>query len=326
MSETEAAHPIDLPEQARAVRYSAVIPVYNSQDSVGEVITRCLQVFDRAGLDGEVVAVNDGSTDGSWEAVRRIAAEHPAVVAVDLLRNYGQHNALVCGFAHASGDYVITLDDDLQNPPEEMIHLIRKIHEGYDLVFGRFAQKQHATHRRLGSRVVTWINRRVFDQPRDLTISNFRILTRDVVQRICAFRTGYPYVPGLAMMHSGRRASVDVRHEPRKIGTSGYGFVKITELVMRILFNYSSYPLRVVTVFGAFVAVASMAVGVWFGIRALMGVGDVPGWASIVVLLTFLNGVTVLMLSMIGEYLVRLLRQTSTTQNYHVRDVVGGGR
>ena len=212
--------------------YSVVIPVYNSQDVVGRTIDAVLEVFESAGLRHQVVLVNDGSRDGSWDVISARAAQTPHVVALDLLRNYGQHHANLAGMREATGDYVITIDDDLQNPPDQALLLIEKAMEGHDVVFGRFDRKQARGYRRLGSRAISMINRRVFDQPPGLAVSNFRILRRDVVERICGSRTAHPYITGQALMYSSDPADVLVRHDPRPVGTSNYGLRRIASLVL----------------------------------------------------------------------------------------------
>ncbi|MGO9872195.1 MAG: glycosyltransferase family 2 protein, partial [Acidimicrobiia bacterium] len=158
----EASEP---PLDPKGFTYSVVIPVFNSEPLVGSTIERTVAFFESHGFSYEVVLVNDGSTDGSWNVLRDAALRNPHVRAVNLLRNYGQHNANLCGLRHTHGDYVITMDDDLQNPPEEIIHLIDEAMTGPDVVFGKFRHKQAAPHRTLGSKAIGLINRRIFGQP-----------------------------------------------------------------------------------------------------------------------------------------------------------------
>ena len=207
--------------------YSVVIPVYNSAEIVGETVDRVVRTFTEAGLRHQVVLVNDGSSDGSWDIIAERARTTPGVLALDLMKNYGQHYANLAGLREATGDWVITMDDDLQNPPDQALVLIDKALEGHEVVFGQFEQKQAAGHRRIGSRLIGLINRRVFGQPQDLVVSNFRILRRDVVDRIVGSRTAYPYITGQALMFSGQRANAVVRHDPRPAGKSTYSLAKI---------------------------------------------------------------------------------------------------
>lgn len=310
----------------RPVTYSVVIPVFNSESIVGTTIDKTASFFEREGLAYEIVLVNDGSSDSSWDVIREKALHNKNVIAINLLKNYGQHVANICGLRHTTGDWVVTMDDDLQNPPEEIAHLIRVADEGHDVVFGRFEAKQATWMRSLGSKAIGMINRRIFRQPRDLTVSNFRILRRDVVDRICATRSAFPYITGLALLNSRRRANVKVRHEPRAVGKSNYSFRRIARLVMTILFSYSLFPLRLTAVLGAVIATMSFAIGGIYLLLAAVRGTAVPGWTTVVVLLAFLNGVTILMLSMLGEYTIRTLNQVSNSEPYHVIDVVAVGR
>jgi glycosyltransferase involved in cell wall biosynthesis len=312
-----------LPEQAAQYKYSVVIPVYNSQAIVGETIDRTAAFFAAQGWEYEIILVNDNSPDQSWQVISQKAQANPRIVAIDLLRNYGQHTAVYCGLQHMTGDYAITMDDDLQNPPEEIIHLVTTMLQGdYDIVYGQFRRKEHANYRRAGSRAIALINRQVFRQPRDLVVSNFRIIRRDVVTRMINYRTNYPYITGLSLMFSSRRGNAWVEHHPRKVGRSNYNTFRIAALVMRILFNYSSYPLRVVSTIGFAVAAISFIVGTFYLLRALFVGTTVPGWATVVVLLAFLSGVNTVIVSMLGEYLIRLVQQVSQSNIYYVRGII----
>jgi glycosyltransferase involved in cell wall biosynthesis len=309
--------------QEKSIKYSVVLPVYNSAAVVGETIDRTVAFFEGHGWDYELVLVNDGSHDQSWDVLCEKAPANPHIIAINLLRNYGQHTALFCGFQRSTGDYLITIDDDLQNPPEEIIHLINKAREGHDLVFGRFREKKHDWYRRLGSLLIRAINRGVFHQPKGLVLTNFRIIRRDVVDRICAYRTSYPYITGLAVMFSVNPANVGVEHQSRSVGKSNYNLFKIIELVMRILFNYSSFPLRLVSIVGVVISALSLLRGLYYLGKAIFIGVSVPGWTTVVVLLSFFNGITIFILSMLGEYTVRLLNQTSSSESYHVKEIIG---
>jgi glycosyltransferase involved in cell wall biosynthesis len=292
--------------------YSVVIPVYNSDRIVGDTVDRVVEVFTAAGLRHEVVLVNDGSPDRSWEVISQKARTTPGVVALDLLRNYGQHQANLVGLREARGDFVITMDDDLQNPPEEALLLIEEAMTGRDVVFGRFEQKQASGLRRVGSRMISLLNRRIFGQPQDLAVSNYRILRRDVVDRITRSRTAYPYITGQALLYSRNRANVTVRHEPRRVGKSNYSLLRITRLVLTILFSYSSFPMRLAAGLGFALSGVSFVLGLVYLLLGLFGHTRVQGWTTIVVLLSVFNGFLFAMLSMLGEYVVRTLNTVST--------------
>lgn len=315
----------ELPELVPAAtgrRFSVVIPVYESADIVGDTVRDVLDVFDAAALEGELVLVNDGSRDRSWDVISEWAEKDHRVVAVDLLRNYGQHYANLAGLRVATGDYVITMDDDGQNPADQIPVLVNAALTGdHDVVFGKFERKQAAGYRRLGTRAIDAINRRVFGQPPGLAVSNFRVLRRDVVDRICGTRTAYPYITGQALMFSSNRGNVVVRHEPRRGGTSHYGLMKITRLVLTILFSYSVFPLRLAATVGYLVAGISFLIGVVYLVRGLLTDIDVPGWTTLVVMLAVLNGVIIALLAMLGEYVVRTLNTVSVQNAYHVTEI-----
>ena len=196
-------------------KYSVVIPVYNSEKIIEETVRQVRDAFLSSGFEFEVILVNDGSKDDSWKTIASLASSFHEVVSINLLKNYGQHNANLCGFREASGDYIITMDDDLQNPPEEIGKLIETAQKGYDLVIGRFESKKHSLYRRFGSRVVGWLNRTVFEVEDELILSNFRIIRRDVVDRVCRDQSVSPYIPGLVLKYSAHRCNVLVQHRPR---------------------------------------------------------------------------------------------------------------
>jgi glycosyltransferase involved in cell wall biosynthesis len=316
--------PSNGPADARDFTYSVVIPVFNSERIVATTIDRTVEVFRDAGLRLELILVNDGSEDRSWEVIAEKARTTSGVVAVDLLTNYGQHHANVVGLRESTGDYVITMDDDLQNPPDQALLLIERAMEGYDVVFGRFETKQAAGYRRLGSRMIGLINRRVFGQPANLSVSNFRILRRDVVQRIIGSRTAHPYITGQALMYSSNPANVDVRHDPRPVGSSNYNLLRIVRLVATILFSYSSFPLRLGALLGFVVAGLSFLFGAYLVVDRVVTGSRVPGWTSLMVLMSIFNGFSIMLLSILGEYVVRTLNAVSDPVTSHVADRVRG--
>jgi len=291
--------------------HSVVIPVYNSEQLLPKTVERTVAFFEGHDLDYEIILVDDGSRDGSWQKVLESSRDNSHVVGVRLLKNSGQHSAICCGIRHARGDLVITMDDDLQNPPEEILHLIEKIEEGYDVVFARFAVKRHPLLRRLGSRVVNHLNTRIFAKPREITLTNFRIFTREVADRLARYRTVYPYIPGMLLMMSSRVANVETQQ------------VAISKLVAALLFNYSSFPLKLLTTVGFGISALSFGVGAFYLLKSLLVGSRVTGWPTLTVLLSFLNGFIIVMLGVIGEYVSRVINHLSVESSYQVRDIVG---
>jgi glycosyltransferase involved in cell wall biosynthesis len=304
------------------IKYSVVIPVYNSAGIVSQVIEHTKIFFEQKGCSYEIILINDGSRDNSWEVISQHALENRNITAINLMRNYGQHTAVYCGFEHARGDYVITLDDDLQNPPEEIIHLVNALANGHDVVFGRFREKQHSQVRTIGSFIIQLINNRIFKCPNNIVPTNFRLIRRDVIDRILGYRTAYPYITGLVLMFSNNPGNIWVEHRKRLEGKSNYNLNKILSLVSRILFNYSIWPLRFVSMVGVIISSLSCLVGILLIINKLLDNVLVEGWTGLMVMLAFFCGLITLMLGMLGEYTVRILQQISYKDIYNVKGMV----
>jgi len=314
-----ATEPHDVEQAVAEPMYSIVIPVYRSAGSLPKLVERLDAFFSTHPMRHEVILVNDGSPDESWEVLQQLKQDRDDLVIIDLLRNYGQHSAVYCGMQNASGDFVITMDDDLQNPPEELIHLIRKADEGYDVVFGAFHQKMHGTFRKLGTRIVGWLNAKLFNKPRNLVLTNFRIIRREVVDAVCSVNTTFPYIPGLILMSAKTFANVPVAHHARDVGESNYTLRTISRLVWRIVFNYSAFPLRLMCGVGGLVALSSFVLGVYFLIRAIFVETKSPGWPTLVLLLSFYQGITLAILAAVGEYVVRIVNDISGQRAYRIR-------
>ena len=300
-------------------KISVVIPVYRSAEILPALIERLDAFFAQHALPHEYLLINDGSPDDSWEVLVRLKGDREDMIVIDLLRNYGQHSAVFCGLEQATGDYVVTMDDDLQNPPEEIIHLIRKIDEGYDVVFGKFHQKMHGRMRGFGSRLVGWLNYKLFNKPRDLTLTNFRILRREVVDAVCAVNTTFPYIPGLVLMSAKTFANVPVEHCPRQSGGSNYTLRVIAKLIWRIVFNYSAFPLRLLCGIGGVTALLSFMLGAYYLVRAIFVPSQTAGWPTLVVLLSFYQGITLVIFAAVGEYIVRIANDVSGQRAYRIR-------
>lgn len=305
-------------------KISIVIPVYNSETIVSKTVDEILKETNKDNLNIEIILINDGSPDNSWSIIKHLAKTIKQVKAINLIKNFGQHNAVLCGFENATGDYIITMDDDLQNPPSEIIHLVNKVkeNEDYDLVFGQFREKKHAGYRKLGTKLIGYLNEKVFNKPKNITLTNFRIIKKDVIERVLKHNTAYPYIPGLLLMYSTNIANVMVEHHDRFDGKSNYTFKKIFSLMSNLLINYSSYPLKVLSTIGLIVSSISFFIGLFFLISGLIGGVKVAGWTTLVVLVSFLGGFIIVLLGLIGEYLSRILDQISNQKSYYIKEIV----
>jgi len=305
------------------LKVSIVIPVYKSQNIVSKTVKKIIEVQRDQSYDYEIVLVNDGSPDNSWKVINTLSQEYEHITAINLLKNYGQHSAVLCGFKYCEGDYIVTMDDDLQNPPSEIQKLVDKIEEGFDLVFANFEDKKHASYRRIGSKIIGYINFKIFDKPADIVLTNFRIVRRDVIERVLKHRTIYPYIPGLLLKYSNNIANTETKHLERPSGESNYNLIKIAKLVARLLFAYSSYPLKLLTQIGFAISLFSFCAGLYFMFNKVVSGVTVPGWTTVVVLLSFLNGFVIIMLGVLGEFVVRIVQQMSNEPTFIVETVNG---
>ncbi|QQS14073.1 MAG: glycosyltransferase family 2 protein [Rhodospirillales bacterium] len=310
---------------SRPFALSVVVPVYNGSASVGELV-EALRALVVAG-GHEIVLVNDGSPDGSLEVCRALVDRPGApVVVVDLSRNFGEHNAVMAGLAHARGDYAITMDDDLQNPPEEVVRLFEHARDGgFDAVYTYYETKEHAAWRNLGSRFTNWCADRLIDKPRGLYLSSFRCLSAFLCERLAVYDGPYPYVDGLVFQMTQKVGRLQVRHLPRAEGRSNYTLRRLLRLWLSMFLNFSVMPLRVASIGGIALSGVGMLGFVVVLLEAVFR-RDLPsGWASLMSALALLAGVQLLILGMMGEYLGRMFLAVNRKPQYLVRDVYARG-
>lgn len=316
MEEREA-----LSNHPQEICVSVVIPVYQSEKTLANLAQRIIAVLDRANLSHELVFIEDGSPDDSWNILSELQAAYPArVTIIQLMRNFGQHNAVMCGFRHARGKYIVTMDDDLQHPPEEIPKLIDAIEStNSDVVYGRPDQRQHRRGRNLGSLVVMGFYRTVFRT--GVYPSSFRIMRREVVEAILPYTLNFTYIDGLLAWNTRRIRETTVDHQPRKVGRSGYSLTKLLVLALNLFTNFSLLPLQVVSTLGLMSACGGFALGGYFLLRAVLSQIAVPGYASTIVAVMVLGGIQLLSLGMIGEYLGRIHLNINRKPQYTVRAI-----
>ena len=300
---------------------SIVIPVYNGADSVGELV-EALEALDIPG-GHEIVLVNDGSPDNSLAVCRELVARAKIpITLIDHARNYGEHNAVMTGLRHTRGAHVINMDDDLQNPPEEVSRLLAYAQEtGADVVYTYYDEKQHAAWRNLGSRFTNWVAGFVLDKPKDLYLSSFRCMSAFVVHEITRYDGPFPYVDGLVLQVTRKIDRLLVRHLPRAVGRSNYTLRRLLRLWMSMFVNFSVMPLRISTLTGFALSVVGGLGAVATVIDALF-IEEPPGWASLMVVVMLLSGVQLMILGIIGEYLGRLYLTANRKPQSVVRSVI----
>ena len=303
---------------------SIVIPVYNGARTISPLVKRLFDVLHDHDL--QIVLVNDGSPDNSDQVCREIQSAHAeAITYVRLAKNFGEHNAVMAGLRHARGDYVVIMDDDFQNPPEEVTRLIDHAVQGdYDVVYTYYARKQHHWFRNLGSRLNSLVASSMLDKPRDLYLSSFKCLNRFVVREITKYEGPFPYIDGLALRATRHIGKIEVRHDPRREGRSNYTLRKLVHLWLNMFVNFSVIPLRVSTLVGLLLSGVGFLLGLAVLVEKLLNPGVPIGWSSVVIAVVLFSGVQLVMLGLVGEYLGRLFLSTNQTPQFVIREVLDG--
>ena len=303
---------------------SVVIPVYNSAATLDQLHDRLSAVLGALKQSYEIILVDDGSADSSWAMMEALRARDPAhVVAVQLMRNYGQHNALMCGLETARGALVITMDDDLQNPPEEIPKLLAAIGKGdLDLVYGCPDDRQHAGWRNLGSAIVWHFYKTVFRNP--VTPTPFRIMRHQLAKSVMFYDLNFTYLDGLLAWCTSRIGAVEVAHHARVAGKSNYSVSKLLVLALNLYTNFSLLPLQLVSGIGLLTACSGFLLGFYYMLQYLVSNISVPGFASTIIAVLILGGVQLLALGVIGEYLGRLHLNVNRKPQFVVRQRQAG--
>ena len=303
---------------------SFVIPCYRSAHTVGDVVAEIeATVAARADeFDYEIILVNDGSPDNTAQVITGLCQSDPKLIFVNLSRNFGQHSALMAGFAQVSGDIVICLDDDGQTPACECFRLIDKVLEGNDIVFAKYGNKQHNWFRNLGSRFNAACSHFFFDQPKDLTFTSYYACLRFVVDNALRYHNPFPYIGGLLFQSISTYASVPVQHRKRTDGKSGYSLRKLIGLWASGVTAFSIKPLRFADYLGMCTAVAGFVFALVTIIQKITNPDMMAGWASTVSVLLVLGGLIILLIGIVGEYIGRIYLSINNSPQYVVRNVI----
>ena len=292
---------------------SVVIPAYKSRESLPLLIGELETVLNRAGLTFEIIVVDDSSPDDTWECLKELKQTRPQLKIIRLLKNNGQHNALLCGLSLARGSIVVTMDDDLQNPPEEVPKLIAAIRSGYDLAIGAYDTKQHPASYNVGGKLIDDVLRRIFHLPGDFQLTSFRAIRKVVIENVLDMGGAFPYITSMLLAHASRYVNVPVHHEPRPFGRSNYNLKRSLLLAFNLLLGYSPYPLYLVAGLCFCAFTFSLGITAWVLLRNLVG-STMPGWASTVIAISFFNAWILLALVIHGLYLSRLNQQITRSR------------
>lgn len=301
---------------------SIVIPVYNST-VLPELVSRIDRVFTARPTDRyEIVLVDDASTRAEvWPALMALARDYPQVSALQLMRNFGQHAATLCGMREARGDAILTMDDDLQHNPEDIPKFLDRAES--DVVFGQFLHKRHGPVIRATSLIKGFFDRMLIGKPRGIQLSSFRMLSRVVVDGMLSTRTPYPFIPALIFQTSKQVVTVELSHSLRREGESGYSLAKRLSLFSNLLINNSSLLLRLVGSLGLFVSFLGV-LSAGFVVRGKLLYGTpLMGWASVCTIFLLIGGLLLFSFGVVGEYLLRLLHTSEDRPPYRIRRRTG---
>ena len=316
------------PQRLPAIRsLSVVIPVFNAEATIGpliaEVVDKVAPHFDRL----EIVVVNDGSHDQSHANLLLARERHPKLIKyVRLARNFGEHNAVMCGLRYTTGDAVAIIDDDFQNPPAEILKLVEGLRDGHDVVYSKYEAKRHAIWRNLGSRFNNRVATLLLRKPEGLYLSSFKVMNRFLVDSVLRYDGPFPYLDGLILRSTSSIGTRTCAHETRTAGQSNYTLPRLVRLWLNMFTGSSVLPLRISTFLGLLMSAFGTVLTLFFAFSWMVGgvfLHDAvpPGWASTVILITVFSGIQLLMLGVIGEYVGRVLLTNNRDPQFVVREV-----
>lgn len=303
------------------MNFSVVIPVYDGAETIGALVQRLGQVLPTIAEAFEVILVNDGSRDRSWETITQLVERYAWVVGINLMRNYGQHNALLCGIRSARYEITITMDDDLQHPPEEIPKLLTKMKQNYDVVYGVPHHRQHPWWRilfaALTKRAVAW----VMGIPSVQDIGSYRAFRTDIRRAFEHFHGSDVLVDVLLSWGTNRFASVTVEEDSRMVGKSNYNFITLVRVSLLVLTSYTTAPLRFASIIGFLFTLFGVGVLIYV-LTIYFTVGSIPGFPFLASTVIIFSGVQLFALGIIGEYLARVFERTGGRPTYTIARVI----
>ena len=300
---------------------SVVTPVYNGEASVGELCRRLAEVLPRISAQHEVILVNDGSRDRSWETISELCSQSSVVRGLNLMRNYGQHNALLCGIRAAKYDLVVTMDDDLQHPPEEIPRLLARLEEGFDVVYGAPKAEQNGLVRALASRITRLALSAAVGRDVAKNVSAFRVFPTQLREAFAAYQSPFVSIDVLLTWATTRFGATTVAFQPRHSGSSNYTFTKLIRHAFDMMTGFSTAPLQLASLIGFTCTLFGLAVFIYVFVRFCLE-GSVPGFPFLASIIAIFSGAQLFALGVIGEYLARMHFRSMKRPAYVVRTTI----
>lgn len=301
--------------------FTVITPVYGCAGCLEELYTRLVAALSPIDQNFEIIMVNDASPDRAWQAIGTLADRDERVRGINLSRNFGQHAAITAGLDYARGEWIVVLDCDLQDQPEEIPKLYALARQGFDIVLARRVSRQDSLIRRLSSKCFYGVLSYMTATEQDSAIANFGIYHRSVIAAISSIRESHRYFPTMVRWVGFRSTTADVSHAPRKEGKSSYNVRKALNLAFNTIMAFSDKPLRLTVRLGLAISFVSFIVALYLIYRALTGTLTVAGWASVMVSLWFLSGLIVAILGVIGTYLGRAFDEAKKRPLYIVQEI-----
>lgn len=299
---------------------SVVVPCYNSEHTIGELVKLTLNEIQKLPeYQLEFVLVNDYSKDNTWETLCSLSEQYPFVKALNLARNFGQHNAIMAGLNYAEGDLIVGMDDDMQTHPSQLPILLNKMKEGYDLVYGQYPYRKNSFLKNLSSKFNAVTSRILLGRPKTIVSSNYWVINRMVRDEVIKYQTFNPYVDAIFYRVTHRIANVPIEHFKREYGTSNYTFRKLVKLWLAY-FNFSMIPLRISSYLGIIFSCAGFLGAMAVLINQLISPSSQLGWASLMCAMCLFFGFVLLVLGIIGEYLGKIIMSINNTPQYIIRE------
>lgn len=302
---------------------SFVIPCYRSEHTITLVVDEIrATVKAHPDYDYEIILVNDSSPDNVWLVIKKLAENDSKIKGICLAKNFGQHSALMAGYAQATGELVISLDDDGQTPASETFKLVDKINEGYDVVYGYFAHGHKHILRRLGTFINKKMAEALIDQPRPLQTTSFFIAKKYIINEIVHYKNPYPYISGLIFRTTKKLGNIEVTHKSRIEGQSGYTIAKLFSLWVNGFTAFSIKPLRIATLAGLFCAAAGLLGALYIIVQKFFHPNILIGYTSIMAAMLIIGGMIMFILGLIGEYVGRIYISLNAAPQYIIRGKV----
>jgi glycosyltransferase involved in cell wall biosynthesis len=305
---------------------SVVVPVYNSEQSLGELASRIARVLEATDPEYEIILVNDASRDRSWEVICELATKYRCISGINLTRNFGQHNALLCGIRLAQYEIIVTLDDDLQHPPEEINVLLENLAQGRDVVYGTPDREEHGVWRKLASRITKIALQSAMGAQTARKVSAFRAFRTQLRDAFEAYRGPFVSIDVLLSWATTRFHAVRVRHDPRRVGLSNYTLTKLIRHALNMMTGFSALPLQLASLVGFAFTLFGLSVLAFVVIRYLLYGASVPGFAFLASVIAVFSGAQLFALGIIGEYLARMHFRMMDRPAYTIRGFAGAQR